>query len=254
MKLIFFIALMAFAVYLLVRRKKQALHQAPDGSAMHLLLVEHVSFYQKLGQEEQQVFLKRVQDFLHSVAITPVKGLALTDLDRLYIASSAIIPIFHFKDWRYNNLNEVLVYSDAFDHDYSTTATGRNITGMVGTGAMNRMMILSIQAIRAGFEHSGIHNTGIHEFVHLLDKADGATDGIPEYMIPKALLKPWISHMHASIQAIRSGRSDIDTYAGTNEAEFFAVLSEYFFQKPHLLQEHHPYIFKILKEIYEPGN
>lgn len=241
-----------FVSYFLLKRKRVP-PTTLSSDAMHDLMQKHIAFYRRLTAEEQHVFRERVQDFLSSVTITPVKDLMLADLDKLYIASSAIIPIFHFKDWRYNNLNEVLVYSGAFDHDYSTTASGRNIAGMVGTGAMHRMMILSIQAVRSGFEHNGTHNTGIHEFVHLLDKADGATDGIPEYMIPKELLQPWITHMHHTIQDIRNGHSDIDNYAGTNDAEFFAVLSEYFFQKPHLLQEHHPELFKILKEIYEPS-
>lgn len=253
MKYIIFAVVIAIAVYFLKRRKKTiSAETSLKDDDTHNLLINHVTFYARLSQQQQQLFLARVQQFLNAVSISGTRNVQPTPLDRVYVAASAIIPIFNFTDWRYNNINEVLLYNDAFDHDYNTTAEGRNIAGMVGTGAMNRMMILSIKALRAGFEHTGAHNTGIHEFVHLLDKADGAVDGVPEYMIPKDMVTPWMRYMHQEIKNIRDGASDINPYAGTNEAEFFAVLSEYFFQKPELLEEHHPELYKILNAIYQP--
>lgn len=123
---------------------------------------------------------------------------------------------------------------------------------MVGEGVMNRKMILSLEALRYGFSESAASNTAIHEFVHLIDKADGEVDGVPEYLIPQKLIQPWISEMHATIEKIRNDDSDIRDYAGVNEAEFLAVVSEYFFQKPELLQEDHPELFKLLNKIYNP--
>lgn len=218
---------------------------------MHALLEEHVSFYRKLGDADQASFRKRVQHFLDTTRVTPVRGVVLTELDRLYVASSAIIPIFSFDDWAYNNLDEVLIYPGTFTQEFSVEDEERNVLGMVGDGAMHRMMILSQPSLRAGFERNGAGNTAIHEFVHLLDKADGATDGVPEYLIPKELVSPWIRQMHRAITEIREGDSDINPYAATNDAEFFAVLSEYFFQKPQLLREHHPELYRILDRAYK---
>lgn len=223
----------------------------PDVEAMSRLLEAHVAFYQKLDEEERRSFRQRMQHFLDTVAITPVKGVVLQDLDRLYVAASAIIPIFHFKDWAYNNLDEVLIYPGTFTQGFSVEDEERNVLGMVGEGAMHRMMILSLPSLRAGFEQKGAGNTAIHEFVHLLDKADGATDGVPEYMIPAALVQPWLQQMHRAIREIREGDSDLNPYAGTNEAEFFAVLSEYFFQKPAFLSAHHPGLYALLDRIYK---
>lgn len=253
MRFIIFAVIIGIVVYFLKKRKKPTgTKVVMQDDATHELLLNNVSFYTKLSQAQQQTFLKRVQQFLNTVTISGTRNVEPSPLDRVYVAASAIIPIFHFTDWRYNNINEVLLYNDAFDHDYNTTAEGRNIAGMVGTGAMNRMMILSVKALRAGFEHNGAHNTGIHEFVHLLDKADGAVDGVPDYMIPKEMVTPWMRYMHQEINDIREGDSDINPYAGTNEAEFFAVLSEYFFQKPELLEEHHPELYRIMNAIYNP--
>jgi len=247
------IILILLLIVRLFRKKKsppdlQPAAMAPD--EVHAALETHVSFYKRLDTAGQERFRSRVKHFLDTTRISPVDGVAVTELDRLYVASSAIIPIFHFDDWAYNNLDEVLLYPDTFSKDFDHEAEERNVLGMVGDGAMNRMMILSQPSLRAGFEQRGAGNTGIHEFVHLLDKADGATDGVPEYMIPKALVAPWISQMHRAIRAIREGASDLNPYAGTNEAEFFAVLSEYFFQKPQFLKEHHPELYALLDQVY----
>jgi Mlc titration factor MtfA (ptsG expression regulator) len=92
------------------------------------------------------------------------------------------------------------------------------------------------------------HNVGVHEFAHLVDEADGQIDGVPGAGLPPALRQPWAAVMHRELAAIRAGRSDIDPYAGTNEAEFFAVVNEYFFERPEQLQEHHPELFDLLTQ------
>jgi len=255
MKFILLIVIIAIIVaYFRKKKNKTILTEsvaASDIDEMDTLLQDNVSFYKRLDENERQSFQKRVKHFLATKRITPVGEVVITPLDRLYVASSAIIPIFHFTDWAYNNLDEVLIYPGTFTKDFDIEDEEKNVLGMVGDGAMHRMMILSLPSLRAGFEHNGAGNTAIHEFVHLLDKADGATDGVPEYMIPKNLVTPWIRQMHKAIKDIRNDDSDINPYAGTNEAEFFAVVSEYFFQKPQFLKEQHPAIFKILEEVYK---
>lgn len=248
------IILFIFIAILIFRKTKQKKEQLTKrlipSDEMDTLLSQHVSFYQPLNVADKALFRQRVQQFLDTTIITPVGEIGLTHLDKLYVASSAIIPIFHFKDWAYNNLDEVLIYPGTFTKDFDIEDEEKNVLGMVGDGAMHRMMILSLPSLRAGFEAGRSGNTGIHEFVHLLDKADGATDGVPQYLIPKDLVQPWIKYMHQAIHAIREGHSDINPYAGTNEAEFFAVISEYFFQKPTFLEEHHPELYAILAKTY----
>ena len=241
----------AILIYLRLRRQKKVPAATVNPNRMHDLLNEHVRFYKSLEPAQQVRFRERVQQFLDSVAITPVGDVVVNDLDKLYVASSAIIPIFSFDDWSYTKLNEVLIYPGAFTKDFKGNPEERNVLGMVGDGAMNRMMILSIQSLRNGFEQAGKSNTGIHEFVHLLDKADGATDGIPEVMLTDELVGPWMKYMHEAIRELRQHNNDIDAYGGTNDAEFFAVISEYFFQKPEQLREHHPELFELLERIYK---
>ncbi|MEO6832376.1 MAG: M90 family metallopeptidase, partial [Chitinophagaceae bacterium] len=217
---------------------------------MHRLLLKYVRFYAKLSPAEQEEFILRAKDFLSKVNITPVENLKITMLDRIYVAASAIIPIFGHKGWSYNNLDQVLIYPGNFSKDFELKGPETDVMGMVGTGTMNRSMIISIGALRSGFEQAGRGNTGIHEFVHLLDKADGATDGVPEYLLPKELTQPWLEYVHRAIANIRKGQSDINPYGATNEAEFLAVISEYFFQKPDKLKAEHPDLWKMLEQMY----
>ena len=189
--------------------------------------------------------------FLARIEITGVDT-NVDDADKLMVAASAIIPIFGFPDWKYHNLNEVLLYNDSFNTDYQTHhGKGRNITGMVGSGAMNRMMILSKPALRQGFEDPHTKgNVGIHEFVHLLDKADGNIDGIPKHLLAQPYIIPWLKLMHQEIKAMKSSRSDINIYGSTNEAEFLSVVGEYFFNQPLLLKRKHPKLFNLLEQIF----
>jgi Mlc titration factor MtfA (ptsG expression regulator) len=127
---------------------------------------------------------------------------------------------------------------------------------MVGTGALNHVMILSQNELRQSFiNNTGKTNTAIHEFVHLVDKTDGSIDGIPEFILDKKYILPWLQMMQKEIELILKDRSDIDPYGATNEAEFFAVVSEYFFERPKLLKEKHPELYKLLSEIFNsPGD
>lgn len=249
MKFIILPVIIAIIIYVFRKKSIKAIPVVAEDT-MHQQLVGKVKFYQQLDATQQEEFRNRVSHFLATTTITPVGGVQITSLDKLYVASSAIIPIFSFKDWTYNNLNEVLIYPQYFSKDFDAENEEKNVMGMVGDGAMHRMMILSLPALRAGFEQPGSGNTGIHEFVHLLDKADGATDGVPEYMLPQDMTGPWLKYAHRAIAEIKNRRSEINPYAATNDAEFFAVISEYFFQKPHLLEEHHPELFAMLEQIY----
>ena len=236
-----------------VGNKKIINPEIPDVALIKNVLHEKVSFFNKLDLQQQETFLNRVSYFLHTTKISPEKGAVVNDEHKILIAASATIPLFHFQNWSYENLDEVLVYPGTFNEKYNTEEDKRNILGMVGDGAMHRKMIISLPALMSGFNHDGDYNTAIHEFVHLIDKADGEVDGVPEYLIPKELIQPWLEEMESTIAAIRRDKSDIRDYAATNPAEFLAVVSEYFFQKPKMLKEDHPELYDMLNEIYN-GN
>jgi Mlc titration factor MtfA (ptsG expression regulator) len=215
------------------------------------ILTEKISFYNALKQEEKKDFEYKIQEFLLNCKITGIK--TEVDLtDKILVAASAIIPIFPFKDWRYLNLQEVLLYPGRFAHDFAVEGDKRNILGMVGYGSMEGKMILSKRSLQKGFSiATDKKNTAIHEFVHLIDKMDGSTDGIPELLVDKQFSIPWMKLIQEKTQEILDNQSDINPYASTSPTEFLAVVSEYFFERPKLLAEKHPKLYAILEQIFK---
>jgi MtfA peptidase len=214
------------------------------------LLEAHVRYYQQLQPSDKTRFEAMVQRFLKRTSIEGV-GTEVEPLDRILVAASAIIPIFGFKDWEYFNLTNVILYPDTFDETYQYEGNRRNILGMVGSGALNGQMILSRSALREGFSNTtDKNNTAIHEFVHLLDKTDGSIDGFPSKLLDHSYSIPWMKLVHQTIQQISEGHTDINPYAAMNEAEFFAVISEYFFERPDLLAEKHPELYEMLAKMF----
>jgi Mlc titration factor MtfA (ptsG expression regulator) len=246
------IIVISVVTYFLIRNKSKKVSDGVGSiPGVGSLLEMHVMFYKKLGAGERDKFQNLVDHFLQRVRIEGI-GIDVSDLDKLLIASSAVIPIFGFADWEYKNLSSVLLYPDTFDKDFQFEGKDRSILGMVGTGYMNGQMILSRSALVRGFNNAmDRENTAIHEFVHLLDKADGAVDGLPENLLAHQYTLPWLKLMHEEMKRISAGKSDINPYALTNEAEFLAVASEYFFERPDRLQSKHPELFLLMTEIFK---
>jgi MtfA peptidase len=215
------------------------------------LLQIHVAFYRSLNDDEKIRFEEKLKKFLGYVRISGVDTI-VEDVDRLLVAASAVIPIFGFPEWRYNNLREVILYPESFDREeFLANNNERNTLGMVGNGPMQRVMILSKPALHEGFlNEMGKENTGIHEFVHLLDKEDGDVDGLPETLLDRKYTISWLELVNKNIKAVIEGNSDINIYGATNKAEFFAVVSEYFFKRPDLFKENHEDLYNMMTQIF----
>ena len=227
----------------------------PFPRQLEAALQQHVAYFRALDDAGRERFRNLVKVFLDETPITGIR----TDVDtttRALVAASAIIPVFGFDDWEYSGLGEVLIYPNAFGDDYSTSGEGENdnvdrrTLGMIGVGHLSGVMILSKPDLLSGFENpEDKRNVGIHEFAHLVDKADGSVDGMP----PGASIAtagPWIQWIGEELKNKPRGRLHIDQYAYTNEAEYFAVLSEYFFEAPDVLQSKAPEIYDMLQQMY----
>lgn len=240
----------------MLSRKRKKPQAKPFPKHWHEVLLKNVRFYKKRSEEEQLVFQKRMMLFLSEISIEAVQ-FELKELDTILVAASAVIPVFGFKEWHYNNLSTVLIYPDHFDENLSFDADvkQRKIAGLVGTGRFKNQMILSRKALHHGFTNATDKgNTAIHEFVHLLDNTDGATDGIPERLLEHQYIAPWLALMHKEMEAINNDKSDIRSYGGTSQTEFFAVASEYFFERPDLFKRKHPELYKMLSTCFYTQN
>lgn len=237
--------------YLLRNRKKPVKFKGSVPSEWKIILQDKVFFYTQLTPEEKDQFEKRVQHFLNTTQITGIK--TTVDInDQLLVAASAIIPVFAFPDWEYLNLNEVLIYPGSFDRNYQTENPESSILGMVGSGSMEGKMILSKNALHKGFSNEKDKlNVGIHEFVHLIDKSDGQIDGIPSLLQKRQYVIPWLDLVRKNMEEIHKAKSDINPYGGVNREEFFSVISEYFFERPKLLEKKHPELYHQLSDIFK---
>ncbi len=232
------------------RRRRRILQQSfPED--WRRILATRVDFYRDLDDEERRRFERRVQLFLGEKQISGVET-EVNDLVRVLVAASAVIPIFGYPEWEYRNLQEVLIYPGAFSDDFDQTGYGRDVLGMVGEGAMHRMMILSKPDLLRGYSgrRDGL-NTALHEFIHLLDASDGDYDGVPTRFLEQRHARPWVDLLERELERLRRGESDLDPYGATNEEEFFAVAGEYFFELPELLKADHPELYEALCHLFQ---
>ncbi len=232
-------------------RRREQLRRQPFPSEWEGVLRRHVVFFQTLDPADQARFRQELQIFIGEKHITGI-GTTLDATVRVLAAASAIIPIFGFPDWEWNEISEILIYPNRFNEDFEfKDAEGKQILGMVGTGAMDRIMILTKPDLLHGFRNAGDKkNVGLHEFAHLVDKTDGSVDGIPQVGLDRTFIGPWVDLVRRKMLEMKAGDSDINPYGLTNEAEFFAVTSEYFFEKPGVMKRKHPELYAMLARVF----
>ena len=232
-------------------RRRAALRKLPFPVVWETTLEREVPFFQTLDEPEKARFREEVRIFLSEKRITGIKT-SVDDTVRVLVAASAIIPIFGFPGWEWNQIQEILLYPTTFNDQYEIGRAGdKDILGMVGSGAMSRMMILSKPDLIRGFRKpQDRKNVGIHEFAHLVDKSDGMVDGVPAIGLPRSAVVPWLKLVHREMDKIRSHHSDINPYGLKSEAEFFAVVSEYFFENPEKMQRKHPELYAMLERVF----
>lgn len=249
--LIAIIIVIAIGIVLLVlisRPRQKPVSRMPE--SWKKMMAKHVEFYRNLSPFQKIHFEERCMHFL---AETDVKGVNTTiaAIDKVLLSASAIIPIFAFPDWKYTNLSVVHIYPGPFSLDFKTKGPDRNINGLVGTGFMADKMFISQKALRHGFLLEGDkRNTALHEFIHLIDMMDGEVDGIPKILMSQQHMVPWLMMMDHTIGEMLEKPIDIREYGATNRMEFFAVLAEYFFERPKLLEKNHPELYVMLEKMF----
>lgn len=248
-----FLGLFVFLVFLLLflrgrkerRRRKILTQEFPQ--LWRDILENEVLFYRSLDKADREIFEKRIKFFLAETKISGI-GLDVDERTRVFIAASALIPVFSFPDLEYNNLGEVLVYPSGFDENFQFQGKRKDIIGMVV--GQSSTMILSQPALLESFTRKDAMHVGIHEFIHKIDEMDGEIDGIPALIMDAKTAFKWKKIMDAESEKIREGKSDINPYALSDDTEFFSVVSEYFFDSPGKMREKHPELYRILKKIF----
>jgi len=162
----------------------------------------------------------------------------------------------------FRNVQSILVYPStivtpdrpggAFEIPRVQTSSGIPI---LGEAQLRGPVLLVWDAVKRGARHPEQgHDVVYHEFAHKLDMLDGAADGTPELGSRQAVAR-WVEVCGTAFNALRErvakGQSTfIDAYGATNEAEFFAVATEFFFDRPVEMRQHEPDLYGVLRDFY----
>jgi len=213
-----------------------------------------VSFYRALDAKNKLKFEQRCMAFISNTEFVGHQ-LTVSDEDKLLVASGSVILAWGFNHWQYVKVNTVYLVPRSFNENSEFGMDDSNITGLVGTHHLSGKMILCQPALHQGFSNDNDkRNVAIHEFAHLIDMADGDIDGLPSQLSEHAFALPWLSLVRDKIRQIESGNSDIRDYGATNQAEFFSVATEYFFERPKLLKRRHPHLYQTLETFYKQNH
>ena len=241
----------------LKRRRRDALRAEPFPAAWREILDRDVAYVAKLGEAERAELEGLVQIFLAEKNIEGCGGLALTDEIRVTIAAQACLLLLHRETDLYPDLETVLVYPHAY-RAKSTKRDGRVVIesedARLGESWTRGVVVLAWDHVSASAGHVGGDNVVLHEFAHQLDAEDGSMDGAPD-LGSRARFVSWarvLGEEFAELSTrLHAGRaSDIDAYGATSPPEFFAVVTEMFFEKPQQLRKRHPELYAELAAFY----
>lgn len=242
----------AFVVVALLRRplrRRRAL-AGPLDPKWRSIVEQRVEFYRRLDDAGRARFERNLRTVLADYRFEGV-GMEIDDELRILAASGAAV-LLQGRDWDYPAVRTVLFYPDHFSDDYEVAASGE-IAGMV---QRQGSIVFSAKALRDGWrrEHDG-RNVAIHEFAHVLDLEDGVADGVPS-MMSGGSVEPWTDLVKKEMRRIKRHASALRSYGATNEAEFFAVAAEVFFERPDTLERKHPELFDDLEHLFrfDPGD
>jgi Mlc titration factor MtfA (ptsG expression regulator) len=256
-------ALVAAALLLLRRRRargRAALRERPFPAAWREILERSFPVYRRLPAADRERLHGRIHLFLAEKSFEGCGGLELTDEIRVTIAGQACLLLLNLEEADgYARLRSILVYPSTVRPVYvERPATGTlppAEEALLGQSWGHGTVILAWDSVRrsASATDDG-RNVVFHEFAHQLDQEDGAADGVP-YLESGSALRAWgeimQQHYAALRDAVEEGRSTLlDEYGATNPAEFFAVATEFFFEKPAQLKRTHPALYDELAGYY----
>lgn len=237
---------------LLRRWRRRKLRREPFPPAWRAILDRTAPFVARLTAGERAKLESDVQVVLAEKHFLAAGGLELTDEIEVTIAAAAARLVIYLDISRYDDLTEIVVYPSAYRHP-----DGDDGVAILGEAHTWGVVVLAWDAVAAGLRNSQDgHETAAHEFAHVLDRAGGDFDGAPE-LRAREDVRPWATVMHRAFDRLRAhdralGRVLRD-YGATNPAEFFAVATEAYFERPAQLLALAPALHAALDRFYRGG-
>lgn len=241
-------------------RRRKALREKPFPPEWESILREHVPYMKRLSAEDQDELRGLILIFLHEKHFEGCAGIEIDDEIRVTIAAQACVLLLNRPNDVYPDLESILVYPSAYIDRRPRTVEGGIVLEdgetRLGESWTRGTVVLAWDAVLRGARdvHDG-HNVVLHEFAHQLDSEDGAADGAP-VLASRAAYGPWARVLGAAYEGLledveEGNRTVIDQYGAKNPAEFFAVVTETFFERPRALRAKHPALYEKMREYYQ---
>lgn len=239
------------------RRRRLRARAFPD--AWRRILQRNVPLYVRLPDQDRAELEGHIHVFLAEKVFEGSGGLSITDLIRVTIAGHACLLLLHRDTGYYPALRSVVVYPTSY---WARSVRGLG-PGLVSDGDELRageswhtgaVVVAWDEALATATDPEDGRNVLLHEFAHQLDQEDRAADGAPILDRPDAYAR-WARVLGEEYERLRresdEGRTTVlDAYGGTDPAEFFAVATEAFFERPRALKDRHPELYAELQGFY----
>ena len=222
------------------------------------IIESNLSIYKSLTSEQQKELLGYIQVFLKEKQFIGCLGLQITEEIKVTIAAIACLLLFGDRKTYFPNLRSVLVYPHAYivnELIMNSYVVEERRVARLGESWTRDQLVLSWEQIQQDvLNWKDGHNVILHEFAHQLDQEDGRAEGVP--ILARALdYGMWKQVMSAEYlqlcDRVENGQKTIlDSYGATSPAEFFAVATETFFEKPNQLHQKHPSLYELLQRYY----
>jgi MtfA peptidase len=241
-------------------RRRARLRAEPPPPAWRTILEHNLSVFNRLPPEDQTELLGHTRIFLAEKHLEGAGGLELTDEIRVTIAAQACLLLLHRETDYYPELVSIIVYPSGYtaneDRHIGHGIWEEGAEDRLGhTGQRLRALVLAWDSVRRGAAAPmDGENLVLHEFAHQLDFENQRTDGTPA-LESRGDYLAWARVMSAEFEALRDAMDSgtptlLDGYGATDPAEFFAVITEVFFERPRALRKLHPALFDQLQRFY----
>ncbi|MEH1871014.1 zinc-dependent peptidase [Nostoc sp.] len=245
---------------ILVKRRRNRLKHRPFPPLWNAIIENNLSIYLCLSPNEIRRLQGHIQVFLAEKQFIGCRGLQVTEEMKLTIAAIACLLLLNERGQYFPRLRSILVYPNAY-FVQETTAIGNYVVeerrvARLGESWTNDQLVLSWEQVKQDINNwRDGRNVVLHEFAHQLDQEDGKGDGVPilqsnsDYAIwAKVMTEAYQQLCNDVLQGVNTV---MDSYGATNPAEFFAVATETFFEKPHQLLSKHPVLYEQLQRYYQ---
>lgn len=244
------------------KRRRKKLNEAPFPTSWEDIIRRNVAHYRMLEDDERSHLQALIQVFIAEKHWEGAGGLELTDEIRVTISAHACLLLLGLLHNYYRNVESIIVYPSTVIPPrrkpgfFENTITPVELESPIIGQAFLRGPVIIIwdAALRGGRHPEFGHNVIYHEFAHKMDMLDGAADGTPP-LRDRAEYRDWVQvcsreYLRLKNDTMKGRKTFLDAYGATNEAEFFAVATEQFFDQPRIMIEHAPELYRVLKEYY----